>query len=796
MGSCFGNFSMGELGNTKNLTLNNLKSLGPVKFQKIDGGKCAIPGFAPPQLPNFVIPPLPLFGGIPPFPLLCFLPPFPGIPALSLPAISIPLPPIPFLPPIPLPIPGFALPFLPLLPSFDLGSLDFLCGLININLPVLDPFASLNKLLTKLNGLIAALNDFLNFCKQNAETINATQTPPDTPPSIAAPLVSSTPSIVSKSKGISTPNVTDGESVVQTNSKDAQATPKISFSNIKSFPTDPAVDMAIYLANEGIIPPEPSIINQVATLLAPFGTIGNLTEQGVQQVLQDNNIPSATGFIGFQTLDVESCLELATDAQGNINCKKFLDCLISRGLLSNNANVKSKAFSVVCKILPASGLEVAIALNSQGVPFGNPATNLNRITAEDISRAFFIRRTTSPLTAKKITDVLVATGILSTADQNVQQAQIDLSPLPIPLIPTTIAAALSNVNPGPSSGSLKAVCIAATRGVLPQTLLDIDKARSDALLQSVTRVSKTSFVQVLSKITLVEFRSYFSDIPFPFPFSIYDIVPILAVKFNIDDAALTDLLANFKIPSIFEDIESLFSFVSFVAQTSSSQQQALNAITSCNTIKEGDFDFNQFVSAVSFSLRKYSIVLPSSTAINMNIANALQTENNFDYVNTLAVLGDQKMTTSEELTFLLLATGIIFDSLGGAKSNISSSILGLGTTGALTNPIRIDIRSPTRIANDIIQSSVNVTLSIKKIGSSGIVSSLNIIIQNGVTSSGTTAIINLNDFSQVLEIIVTRISGFDESQDAIEKVLVQASYSTALSTTPLSIPQSLIQIGI
>jgi hypothetical protein len=96
----------------------------------------------------------------------------------------VPLPSIPYLPPLSLPIPGIVIPTLPTLPKFDLGSLEFLCGLIRIDLPVLDPFAGLNDLVNKLNASISALNQFLNFCNENANVINATEIPPEDSPSI------------------------------------------------------------------------------------------------------------------------------------------------------------------------------------------------------------------------------------------------------------------------------------------------------------------------------------------------------------------------------------------------------------------------------------------------------------------------------------------------------------------------------------------------------------------------------------------------------------------------------------
>ena len=808
--SCFGNFSMGELGNVKNLTLNSLKSLGPVKFQKLDAGKCSIPGFAPPQLPTFVIPPLPLFGGIPPFSLFCLLPPFPGIPALSLPSISIALPSLPFIPPIPLPIPGFSIPTLPTLPSFDLGSLSFLCGLINIKLPIFDPFAGLNKLITKLNGLIAAFNDFLNFCKTNAEAINATQSPPDVPPSVAVP---STPApsvpinVANSGGGLSVPTISSGDPTPPTQVQNSQAKPAVTFANISAAPSEPAENMAIYLANEGIIPAEPSIINKAAALLAPFGTIGDLTVTGVQKLFADNNIPSAQGFVGFQTLDIDNCLETACTPSD------LIKCLTKKGILSNNSSVQAKAFSVLSQIpdlCATSGLIVASALNSQGVPYGNPATNLSRITADDVARAFYIKQTTAPLTAQKIVNVLVATGIMDSAGQNIPQALVALTPLFTPTLqditPDSISTALTNINPGPSQGSLKAACIAATTGINSQTLLNITKARSEALLQAAYSIRTTPFAQVLSKLTLAEFTVFLADIPFPFPMSIYDIVPVLAVKFDIDDSALTQILSNFHIPAQFNDISTLFNFISFVAQTVSSQQAALIAIQNCASINEGDFSFSSYVAAISTTLRKYSLTLPSTATTNNSIANALQIENKFSYVMTISVLGTQVIQSLEGLTFLLLATGIIAQAINTAatatqiatQTSIANSVNSTASSGSgiLSTPIIVEIRSPTKVASDINTNSINITLNTLKVGPTGVVPTQYVIMQNGSVSSGVTVALALNDFSQVYQIVILRITGFDETLEAINKIDVVATFSTAISTASSLIPQNLINVEI
>ena len=786
--SCFGNFSMGELGNIKNLSLNNPK-LGLFKFEIIDAGKCVIPGFNPPQLPNFSIPPIPLFGGIPSFSLFCLLPPFPGIPGLSLPGISIPIPPIPFLPPIPLPIPGFSIPFLPLLPFFDLGSLSFLCGLLNIDLPVLDPFAGLNKLLTNLNGLIGSLNDFLNFCKENAEAINATETPPEVSESIApsSPPSASKTSPSKNTSGFNVPSISEGDPKSSTKTQNSQKSPTVTFSNIKASPAEPATNMALYLANENIIPPEPSIINKAAALLAPLGTIGDLTEAGVQKIFEENNIPSGDGFIGFKTLDMDKCLEEST------TLKEFVDCLIADGLLCNITSIISAVYRALAPLnIPnVSGTEVALVLNGQGIPYGADCLNLKRITADDVARAFFIRNTTSPLTAKKINNILVTVGVVEGTGANISKSLEALTSFTELYTPTIIENLLRNIVPGPSAGSLKAMCIAASRGINSTTLLDIESARSEALLQSTTQFKGSSFVSILSKVTLQEFKKIFNDIPFPFPLSVFDIIPFLAIRFEVDDAALSELFSNFKVPSSFSDIQSLYNFISFVAQTILSQQSALAAIQNCTSVQEGDFSFAQLQTSIDTTLRKYSITLPSDEKKNKTIANALQLENNFDYSDTTSVLGVLAIQNTEELAFLLLATGIV---KGASQSSTSLELL-LGNSGALSTPIKIRIQSPTRSVDDIDRESINVTVKTLKSASSGIIKVTYVVIQDGNSTNSTVAV-RANDLSQVLEITILRIGGFNEAVEAFDNIEVSATFSTTLSSHSSPIPDNLISIKI
>jgi hypothetical protein len=801
--SCLGNFSMGELGNAQNLTINNLKAIFPLKFQKIDAGKfpCIIPGFAPPQLPNFVIPSFPLFGGIPPFPLFCFLPPFPGIPALSLPAIGIPLPPLPFLPPIPLPIPGFALPLLPLLPAFDLGSLNFLCGLIKFNLPILDPFAFLNKLINALNGLISALNDWLKFCKKNAEAINATQVPPENDPSISDQEVFDLPSSAVSDQGISVPNVINSEPLALTNANLSQPTAQINLDAINYNPNDPASDLALLLANDGQIPPDPSIINQVANILAPIGLAGDATQDLVQELMDSNNIPSAEGFIGFMPIAMDECLAQAKSIQD------FINCLIGKKMIIDNANIKKQVYDVMTKVVGAerygtgidqgesleeiSGLETAIALNSAGVPFGDPGRNLLRITRDDIARAFFITQTSSPLTAEKIVSVLTKTGVIDTNGNNVTLARDLLVDLPDPLTPSSLEVILAPVTPGPAIRSLKAMCIAATQGITASSLVEINLARQQALLQSVKQFEGTTFVQKLANTTFAQFQRIFSDLPFTFPMSVYDLIPILAIEFEIDDRAWVELFASFVLPNQFLNINDLFVFLNTIAQAVSSKQSAIKAIQNCISVRQGDFIFDRFVNIIELTLNKYNIALPSNAIVNQQIANALKINNNFSYTDTIKVLGDQVFETSEELAFLLLATGLL---VGSLRQNTTSTLDAVSFTDTLANPIKIALRSPSKIVGDILSTSIQITIYTRQSGSSGIVSKIRKVVEDGIATSGSAITVTTNDFTQVLEITILRIGGFLEGFEAIDNIEVMADYATTFSLEPRKIPSTLINI--
>jgi len=809
--SCFGNFSMGELGSLKNLNLNANKFLSSFSFPKLGADRCTIPGFTPPNLPSIAIPPFPIFGGIPAFDLFCGLPPFPGIPALSLPAIGIPLPPIPFLPPIPLPIIGFSLPKLPTLPKFDLGSLNFLCGLIKIKLPILDPFAQLNSLIGRLNAFIDALSKFLNFCKANAETINTTQSPPVVEASLApaAPLKDPEPKSQKTSGGISVPNLTNSGQKTVAKTKTKQKSPKVKLKDITAISTELASNLALYLANLGVFPPEASLINKVAGLFAPYGTIGELTEEEITKILEENNIPSNEDYIGFKSIDLEDSLATingtssstntngSTSGPTSANLNELLNNLTKKGLLGDNTSIKSAAYQALSGIdlNSTSGIELAIALNSNGIPYGSVPTNLYRITAEDIARAFYLQATVLPLSAKGITNTLKKVGVIEDTKTNLEKSLASLLVLPAIITPASLEKALFDVNAGPSAGSLKAMCIARTEGINPQSLVEIELARADTLLQSVSTFQNTTFLKVLQGTSLQKFTQLMSQFDIPFPSSLYEIIPLLAIAFDVDDYVLIELFANFKTNSIIENIGQLFNFLAFVVESISSQQAALSAIKNCKEVKEDGFSFRQFSNSIQVTLSKYSIKLPSSEEINKQIANALRIEYSYDYFNVLKILQDTIILSIDQLAFLLLASGIVIST---SNKQLQLKIEKFISTDSqvLQNPISITLSSPTKLVGDIDALSITITLTTSKSEFGSIKEIKRVVLQDGLSYSGSTVFVTVNDYSQTIEIVIIKVDGFDISQESITKIEVEAYYKTLMSTSAQLIPNYLISIKV
>lgn len=829
--SCFGNSSMGELGDIKNLTLNNLKSSFPLKFEKIAADKCSIPGFAPPSLPNFAIPPIPLLDGIPPFNLFCLLPPFPGIPPLSLPMITISIPPLPFLNPIPIPIPGFALPSLPLLPIFDLGSLDFLCGLIKIDLPVFDPFADLNKLLSKLNAMIDAFNEFLNFCKENAEVISATEVPPPATNSTAdKPIYSSpsqisipTPNTPSAPSGLKVPQPKQGQalalsSLVKNNTGTEATTSdgnvvgggaggnaatgaqdkglEINLEDGLKFSCDenPA-NLALYLANAGQIPAEPAIINEAAKAILELNTsICDITNQQLVSVFKKRRIPSPKNFTGFKS----------SDFTNTNSAKQVTDDLVNNKKLSTN--LKQSAYDAI-KNLPfpqVSNFDLALTLNAKGIPYGIPPTNLQIIKPEDVARAFYIRHTTTPFNNTKIVSVLSATGVVDTSGDNILLALEALDPLPTPLDPYTIATALRNVIVGPAAPSLKAMCIASSRGINTKTSPSIIKARENTLLESVQLLGSSSFTKYFSNSNFKDFKRIFKEFDIDFPLSLYEIIPLLAIYFEVDDRALEELFANFDIARMFDSLNELYDFLIFVAQTTSSETTAAQAIINCDQANQKDFIFPNLVNSIEVAFKKYGIFTPFNNSQNNSIANILALEIGTNYVETLKVLELQPFSTINELSFNILASGLYIDALRRYQEYKNKNQQALETNnfttisdlaGSLKNPIVISIKSPTGIIRDILISSINVQI----VSMQNFISEINYktrdLIEAGIPTSGVAIDIVIDDILEIIRITISRIADFNSAIEAIQSINIQADYMTIVSTTSHKIPQHLINIS-
>lgn len=782
---------MGELGDLKNLNLNAEDFLKSFSLAKLDFGKCVIPGFNPPTLPEFTIPPLPLFGGIPPFPLFCGLPPFPGIPALSLPGISIPIPPIPFLPPIPLPIPLFSLPLLPRLPRFDLGSISFLCGLINIDLPILDPFAELNRFINQLNGFINAFNSFLNFCRRNAETINATEVIAEPPPSIDSfpPLTSEqTPlgSSARRENGLgSVPKPVTKESTKTSRQSTKQTSPKIDLTKLNFRCDEPATNLAQYLANAGAIVPEQT--NKVSRLLSRYSSPCELTSGALEQLLLENNISSKDGFIGFSCAELDILLPVK-------NSKELIDKMIAAKILCTNKNVVAAAFKLLSKLNLASisCLELASSLNSGGIPYGELCTNLVRLTSEDLARAFFISPTTAPLTPEKIVAVLKRTAVIDSLNNNPTLAVESLSPLPEPLDPTTLANRLIEVNVGPAVGTLKGMCIAFNQGLNINSLVEINLAKSENLLEATRALQGSSLLVKLQRLTKTKLEKIIDNYQLVLPLSIYEIIPILSIEFEVDDKAFFDLFALFKISGTFEDVEELFRFFEFIATTLSSSTATLGAIKTCERLKEGDFVFSNWSESIARALRKYQIVDFSEKE---KIANALRLELKLDYKKTLEVLNSKTATTNDELAFLLLACGVLRYSQNQLDSESYENLSSESSRVVGFNPIGFALSSPTGRIADILEGTIEIVLNTRTTTLQGTREIQRIVVEDGIAKTGTSIAIFRDDFQQILNIKLLGVASFDGTREGIESIVLNAKYLPSLGSQPRSIPPQFIRIG-
>lgn len=182
--SCYGNGSFAELGDIQILGIDSLKKFKLSKDNLIKSGKCGIPGFNPPLMPQIATPPITLISPIPVPQILCLLPPIPPLPRISLPSLKIPIPPLPFLPAIPIELPDLNLPkiLLPKLPSLAIPAISFICPQIRIPGVVVDPFASINDAIQKANDAanqaFNALNDAIqSLCRNIDDTKARTEAP-------------------------------------------------------------------------------------------------------------------------------------------------------------------------------------------------------------------------------------------------------------------------------------------------------------------------------------------------------------------------------------------------------------------------------------------------------------------------------------------------------------------------------------------------------------------------------------------------------------------------------------------
>jgi len=779
--SCLGNATLGELGNLQNFTLNNLKKLDFGKWGT-SRAPCSIPGFQPPNLPNFIIPSIPLLQGLPPFPSFCLLPPFPGLPSLSLPPIAIPIPPLPFLPPIPLPIPGFSLPRLPLLPAFDLGSLNFLCGLISIPLPVLDPFAGLNQLISQINNRLgvamSALNNLTAFCKENGEVIANTEVPSPTTPSLSQPTNPTSPPAS---------NINSGKASSPPSSKAVAA----AANNTLVAPTDPASKWALFLANENVIPADPTIINQLAGLLT--GLAKDVSATDLYNILKDNNIPSADDYAGFTCAHIFDCLE---SSEGNLNA--FIQCMITKGFLCGDPQTIDAVFELLRDkdLTTITCLEIALLFNAAGIPFGCPGLTSLNISPIDVARAFYLRHTTAPLTPEKIVNVLIFTGIIKNVGNNTQTAIERLSPLPAIVTPTSIADALLGIVAGPAVGSLKAACIALTQGTkATQAIVQIDAARKAALLKSSTSSSPNiAFFQKLASLTLPQFKKILEEdnlFPLIFPLSLWELIPLLSIKFDVDDAAISELLENFEIPSLFFDLASLHTFITTTATANSSMAAAYSTLNLCERLQESDFNYTKLVETIARAIAKYNIEFPTLLSSNRNIGNALQQELGYNSLQIINTLSTTEFVNADELTFLLLATGCL------EKNNKQTSLELQGISPYLgsNNPIKIAITSPSNLVGDINLDTLNITVKSKQVSTNGMLFSTYKVVEGGLSSLGSTIIIQPDDITQTVEITIIGINGFVPTFEAVESIDVQVEFATILNPNLLPIPNNYIAIS-
>jgi hypothetical protein len=152
-------------------------------------------------------------------------------------------------------------------------------------------------------------------------------------------------------------------------------------------------------------------------------------------------------------------------------------------------------------------------------------------------------------------------------------------------------------------------------------------------------------------------------------------------------------------------------------------------------------------------------------------------------------LGRDIFNTFDELTFRLLATGALVPSQSLDLLNQSASLQSRSDFS-----LSIDIQSPTGLADDIIQASIDITMSTKKFTTAGVLDQEYSIIVGGSPTPGTTVILQYNDITRTLEIKVLRISGFIPTFEAVSQIVVKADYATLVRPLPERVPNHLISV--
>lgn len=770
--SCFGNATLGELSDIAILNFNVLKNLD-LRPKLVDGGPCSIPGLQLPNLPNFAIPSIAIPIGLPPFPTFCLLPPFPGLPSLSLPGITIPIPPLPFLPPIPLPF-FFSLPTLPTLPSFDLGSLSFLCGLINIDLPILDPFASLNDAIGNLNNQIGALNKFLNICAKNQELQYSTEVPYENFPTLPngsltiadletlLPETQQTglklPQPVLETK-IASANRPQRKGEVATKSEITRALQKITID-----PEQGLEQLAIALANEGVIVAEPSIITTLEKLLAKLDTP---SADKIYDIITDNQIVSPDGFIGFKIQEIEKSLSNSN------NSNSFLNDLINNGLLKKEFKDSADQALRGLKFGKTSALSYAIRLNSMSIPYKN-GKSLQRLTESDIIRSLYFNPITLPLSGEKYISSFIATKTIDPLRSNRIRAVDKLLKLPEILKPSEFVQELKEITVGIAASSQKAQQQALVFGV---TNKEIDQVRQAENLRSFNNLEDKRLVRILAQTSLPEFQRKMEDLDIPliFPASILEMIPLLSIAFEYDDQHWYDLLSFFNIPVLFYSLSDLAIFLK-QESTGLLSEQGQSTFDQTDKYQE----YLKLVETITNISTKTKITFPTDITSNKKLASAISLELRLDLETVANSFSSYIFNESEEVAFYLWSLGIM-------KSRQTSYSLDISKI------MEIVITPPTGIVSDLKLESIQLSLETNLVTGAGVIEKTILIIVDGKQQRGTSVIYSDNQYS--LSIIIGQVDDLIRGFQAIQNIDFQISYQTVVSSQLEQVPNYLVKVN-